>query len=198
MSRARCGGKGGRGAQTRLPGDHVRRRSGAGAAQLRTRRRRAYLAAGKRAKAEGARGPQAFRHTAATPLIEAGLRMPGAHANASTTLNVYVRSTLAQQDRKSGGWWADELRLAQHWPIERVRSGPLDALAEAMRLREVSRRGRVAQLARASGLHPEGRGFESLSVHRQKQRLARAEQGVASICPATEQLPAPKAYTQEL
>lgn len=31
--------------------------------------------------------------------------------------------------------------------------------------------GRLAQLARASGLHPEGRGFESLSAHQRKKHF---------------------------
>ena len=66
--------------------------------------RRAYLAGCKAAKIAGARGPYDLRHTAATLLIEAGVPIKTVserlgHANASITLNVYVHSTPAQQDR---------------------------------------------------------------------------------------------------
>jgi integrase len=66
--------------------------------------RRAYLRVCERAGIEGARGPYDLRHTAATLLIEAGVPIKAVserlgHANASITLNVYVHSTPAQQER---------------------------------------------------------------------------------------------------
>ena len=41
----------------------------------------------------------------------------------------------------------------------------LDPTPEHTILQQFSMQGRVAQLVRATGLHPVGRGFESLPVH---------------------------------